>query len=180
MADIQRRRDVKKDKVASKGKVRMKKKYYGVMICFISMLCFVIGMGKEREAFSSVANSEMHFRWEINAEGTVRIIGLYGENAITKVVIPEEIDGKKVTEIGSDVFIGCIKLERVEIPNTVKTIGEQAFSGGACLNYISVAEGYMISKRGKSARISFRTMILSLGFRYRFRCGEQIGLPIGW
>jgi len=141
MADIQRRRDVKKDKVASKGKVRMKKKYYGVMICFISMLCFAIGMGKEREAFSSVANSEMHFRWEINAEGTVRIIGLYGENAITKVVIPEEIDGKKVTEIGSDVFIGCIKLERVEIPNTVKTIGEQAFSGGACLNYISVAEG---------------------------------------
>jgi len=40
MADIQRRRDVKKDKVASKGKVRMKKKYYGVMICFISMLYF--------------------------------------------------------------------------------------------------------------------------------------------
>lgn len=39
---------------------------------------------------------------------------------------------------------------------------------------------YMISKQRKSARISFRTMISSLGFRYRFRCGEQIGLPIGW
>ncbi len=128
MADIQRRRDVKK-------------KCNGVIIYFILMLCFTICMGKERKAFSSEANAETHFKWELNADSTVRITGLYGERAITKVVIPEEIAGKKVTEISSDAFMNCSGLERVEIPNTVKFIGDRAFSGSFYLNYISVAEG---------------------------------------
>lgn len=128
MADIQRRRDVKK-------------KRNGVIIYFIIMLCFMMCMGKEREAFSSEANAETHFKWELNADSTVRITGLYGERAVTKVVIPEQIDGKKVTEISSDAFMNCSELERVEIPDTVKIIGERAFSGRPCLNYISVAEG---------------------------------------
>ena len=48
------------------------------------------------------------------------------ENA-EEVVIPSEIEGKPVLEIGEGAFQFCEKLTSVEIPDTVQTIGKNAF-----------------------------------------------------
>ena len=57
------------------------------------------------------------------------------------VVIPSEMDGKKVTSIGHGAFSDCIGLSRVEIPRGVIEIEDSAFSGCSGLESIKVAEG---------------------------------------
>ena len=49
------------------------------------------------------------------------------EETAEKVVIPEKIAGKPVTEIAEDAFQFCENLTSVEIPDTVQTIGKNAF-----------------------------------------------------
>ena len=50
------------------------------------------------------------------------------ENA-EEVVIPSEIEGKPVTEIGESAFQACESLTRVTIPDTVQTLGKYVFWG---------------------------------------------------
>lgn len=61
----------------------------------------------------------------VNKDGTVSFnqYNVYAKN----YTIPSTIEGKPVTEIGGSAFSGCLSLEEVTIPDTVKTIGEFAF-----------------------------------------------------
>ena len=59
-------------------------------------------------------------------DGGVEITG-YSNKAPKDVVIPSEIDGKRVISIGYQAFWNK-RLTSVTIPNTVKTIGKQSFS----------------------------------------------------
>ena len=45
-----------------------------------------------------------------------------------RFVVPSEIDGKKVTQIGSDAFYDCDGVEAVEIPDSVEYIAYRAFA----------------------------------------------------
>lgn len=49
--------------------------------------------------------------------------------AAGEITIPDEIDGAKVTRIGNSAFRECSLLQKVNIPETVTTIGMQAFNG---------------------------------------------------
>ena len=44
------------------------------------------------------------------------------------IVIPYEIDGKSVTEIGTRAFYECSRLTSVTIPDSVTKIEEDAFA----------------------------------------------------
>jgi hypothetical protein len=55
--------------------------------------------------------------------------------------IPEYIDGKPVTEIGSYAFANCDKLTEVYIPDTVKVIGNHAFENCHSLNKVVLGNG---------------------------------------
>lgn len=48
--------------------------------------------------------------------------------------IPSQINGKDVVEIGSNAFSSFLYLEYIDIPNTVKKIGRDAFSKNEILN----------------------------------------------
>lgn len=67
------------------------------------------------------------------------------------LVLPEIIDGKNVTEIGSWAFANCTTIHSVTIPATVKTIGRSAFQNCTGLSYAYLAEGSNLTEIGDSA-----------------------------
>ncbi len=69
-------------------------------------------------------------------DGTLKIDGYAGNNATYD--IPDEIDGKKVTEIYSNAFIGNTKLTSVTIPDSVKSIANTAFYGCTSLEEVTI------------------------------------------
>ena len=51
----------------------------------------------------------------------------------TEVVIPDNLNGYPVTEIGSSAFADCTLLKSVTIPESVTIIGDEAFVGCTAL-----------------------------------------------
>jgi len=79
------------------------------------------------------------FRWSDNADGTVTV--WYTDYTATGVVIiPKEIDGKKVVAIGDMAFMGCTGITEIVIPNTVTRIGEMAFADCFWLKSIKIPD----------------------------------------
>ena len=74
------------------------------------------------------------FTYDELASGTISITKYSGHD--TKVTIPSEINGKTVTEIGSNAFIKNTDMVDVTIPSTVTYIGDFAFCG--CSNLSKV------------------------------------------
>ena len=71
------------------------------------------------------------------------------DQSVTEAVIPEEIEGVVVTEIGKYAFYGCSSLSSIEIPEGVTEIGGHAFSGCSSLESIEIPKG--VTEIGNSA-----------------------------
>lgn len=81
-------------------------------------------------AYAWEETSEYHYG-ELG-DGTVEIARYLG--SAKKVVIPSEINGKKVSKISADAFYGHKNLEKVTIPESVVSIGMGAFDDTALYN----------------------------------------------
>lgn len=68
------------------------------------------------------------FSYEASDSG-VTITGLVSEKGPSKLVIPEEIDGKPVIGIGDWAFQGHSEIMDISVPDSVYEIGGNAFSG---------------------------------------------------
>ena len=114
----------------------------GIML--VLMLVSFIGCKKTSKAAT--------FTYEENAAGNIVITGLTDKGrADAKVIVPAKIDGKKVDGIGSgvfrddttvtdvvisdgisyiaeNVFLSCYNLKTIEIPESVNSIGTNAFT----------------------------------------------------
>jgi uncharacterized protein YjdB len=80
-----------------------------------------------------MVTEESLFRIEDYGDGTCAVIGFDSDADIPNVVIPSYIDGKKVVELkgiwgGFGIFCWNDNVKTVVIPNTVTSIGKQAFA----------------------------------------------------
>ncbi len=89
------------------------------------------------------SSAEMFF-WSELDDGTVRIDGYKGN--INDVVIPEEIEGKRVTAIGKDAFICISSVTSIKIPDSVTKIGSGAFNFCCSLTSITIPDGVEIGE----------------------------------
>lgn len=124
--------------------MRTKKLVAGVLSC---AMVFAFGatayatqtVGAEGADSSVVYNnySEL-FNYRTNSDGTVAIDG-YKSNH-DDIIIPEYIDGNKVTEISGWAFSSNDTAETIEIPSTVTKIGSYAFSHCKKLGSITIPD----------------------------------------
>lgn len=75
------------------------------------------------------------FLYEKKEDGTIAIMGLQ-DKSLAEVVIPKELYGMLVTEIGGYAFANYSSLISIEIPNSVTSISVGAFEG--CSNLTSI------------------------------------------
>ena len=96
---------------------------------------------KEEEPIPVLAVSG-DYEYEVEGNSYARITRYQGTDA--KLVIPRELDGYPVREIGSSAFLGSIALTSVEIPASVTKIADSAFYGNYNLKEVILSEGITI------------------------------------
>ena len=120
----------------------MKKKCLFIMIPIIIMLAFT---GKE-SVISVKAETRDDYSYELKEDGSYTITGYNGSE--NEVVIPNKINGKKVTSIGDSAFEGCSNLTSITIPKGVTSIGDWAFYGCSNLTSVTIPKGVTSIGRG--------------------------------
>jgi len=116
-------------------------------------------------------------------ESEITITGYVGDK--TEVVIPGEINGKKVTTIGDRAFNDCTSLTSVTIPEGVTSIGDDAFSLCVKLTSISLPKSLTsIGSWGFSATgltsITIPENVRSIGCEAFYACKlKKVVLPEG-
>ena len=79
----------------------------------------------KEEAATEKENPITDFEYEDNEDGGISITNYVGTS--TEVVIPSKINGKDVTEISYDAFMGNTSITYVRVPDTVSIINSCAF-----------------------------------------------------
>lgn len=88
---------------------------------------------------SITASAQSDFLYAVKEDGTAVITEFIGYEA--DLVIPSELDGYTVSEIGSYCFERESGLRTLEIPSSVKIISEKAFSACYGLETVKLSEG---------------------------------------
>ena len=92
---------------------------------------------------------EVYFATSELDDGSLRITGYIDNLSSVSLIIPSEINGKKVTGIGGQAFEGCTGLANITIPDSVTEIGLEAFSGCTSLTNITIPDS--VTEIGSSA-----------------------------
>ena len=88
--------------------------------------------------FSSDTESWSEYDYQILDDGTIEIIYYYGCDEV--IIIPSEIDGRKVTGIQKFAFSINNDLKSITIPDGVTSIGDSAFSDCRRLTDITIPD----------------------------------------
>lgn len=108
----------------------------------LSLAIGILGLGAlavnevsagEREEIES---GDWYYR--ILEDGTAELTAYYGEKV--DVVIPAEVDGKKVSKLGVLLFFECASLESVVIPEGLTEIGDYTFVGCTSLESVNIPD----------------------------------------
>lgn len=110
------------------------------LISFFSAIIAAAGL-----SVCTSAESGSPFTYEVKSDGTAIITGSEYTEGIRygDVIIPSEIDGYTVTELGSECFSYALGIESVEIPPSVTLIGERAFADCYGISEVTFSEGLL-------------------------------------
>ena len=78
------------------------------------------------------------WRYSINEDNNITLVGYVGEEPLTELIIPTELDGKSVTAIAPVAFAKMDSLTDVTIPEQITNIGERAFFGCENLKNVNI------------------------------------------
>lgn len=99
---------------------------------FTAIICSFAGCS----ALSSGPNIE----YEVNENGTVSVVKYTDSTEITEIVIPDEYEGKPVTNIENFSLFNAESLKKITIGKNVSEIGEWAFTNNQALQEFAVDE----------------------------------------
>lgn len=71
---------------------------------------------------------ENDYSYKLNDDGTYTLAGFVKKHQISNVVVPEEIKGRKITNIAENAFAGCTQIEYIVISNNLVSIQKNAFA----------------------------------------------------
>lgn len=101
----------------------------------VALFCICIATG------AAVPPTDLPFAYAVN-DGTVCITEYLG-NETGVLTVPEEIDGRPVTAIGTKAFYAG-RMQTIALLSTLQTIGEEAFARCIRLTGVSIPEGVQI------------------------------------
>ncbi len=111
------------------------KKLMSLLVTATVILSAMCVAGFPASAASKVSGD---YNYYVSPEGTV-VISKYKGSA-SEVVVPGEIDGIKVTEVGDKAFAGCKRIKSVKLPEGLTAIGEDAFYNCKNLKTVSLPD----------------------------------------
>ena len=111
----------------------MKKRIFSALLALCMMLTALPLTGLTAFA-AGITSGDFEYEILSETDKTCEITGYTG--SATEIVIPSELDGYTVTEIGPEAFYGCTSLINVTIPNGATHIGHGTF--GNCTSLVSI------------------------------------------
>ena len=90
------------------------------------------------ESEEADTSSGIEFNYEELSDGTLSIWFFEADESHKTIKIPEEIDGKKVSEIGDSLFEGNEDVEKVILPESITTILPDAFRFATSLKELEI------------------------------------------
>ncbi len=125
-----------------------KKKKYPLIIAAVAfVLALAVGLGAfvvlnqrgdDRPGENTTEVKDEDFSYTVNNDNTLTVTGYHG--TAHAIMIPESIEGKSVTAIGSKAFDSMDDLTSVTIPTTVTSIGANAFYGCTSIQSITIPD----------------------------------------
>ncbi|MBQ8566546.1 MAG: leucine-rich repeat domain-containing protein [Clostridia bacterium] len=97
--------------------------------------------GNQCDRCKSTINFSNGMVYELNANGTEYTLVSIGSCTDKKIIIPEKYNGLPVTAIGDKAFYYKGSIVEIIIPNSVKSIGNSAFSECTSLSKIHIGTG---------------------------------------
>ena len=91
----------------------------------------------DRELAQGEAIKSGNYEYRLYTDGTAEL-QYYSDGSATEIVVPEEIDGHKVTAIGDECFVWMPYLTSVTVPEGITYIGVEAFSGCGVLSNLKL------------------------------------------
>ena len=104
----------------------MKKLIFKAAAVFTAAVCMLSMFSAN--VFAESTEDYKLYKFDIQYDGTLEITGCSQEN-ISRLDIPAEINGRRVTKISNNAFRDMVLLQEVTFPDGLMEIGSQAFSG---------------------------------------------------
>ena len=120
----------------------MSKKIFSIFIIIILVLLGLCGTVFAKDTYtatSTINGVTVNWSYELNDSNQIENLKCINPtDLIGNVIIPSTLDGKTVVTLGNSAFKSATKITEITIPNSVKEIGLEAFSGCTSLSNINL------------------------------------------